>query len=220
MRRILLPTAALAFFLASCQNAPKADQAATSAAQEVTAAEGGTTLAADLDQSKVEFIGTKPVGTHHGIIRLRDGHLTVDGDAIKSGSFVLDLTTLQTDDQDSEGNAKLTGHLKTADFFDVEKYPEATFELVSVTPGVAESSELVNKDATHTVTGNLTMKGITKSITFPAKITVSGDQVTAHANFNIDRTQWGLVYRNDQSLGDKFIRPEVNIQLHLAAGKM
>jgi polyisoprenoid-binding protein YceI len=75
------------------------------------------------------------------------------------------------------------------------------------------------KDATHTITGNLTLKGTTKSITFPAKVAVNDNVVTADANFNIDRTQWGLVYGNDQSLGDKFIRPTVNIQLHLVANK-
>ncbi len=219
MKRILLPTAALAMFFASCQNAPTADQAETAEAQEVTSAEG-IPLKADLAQSKLEFIGTKPVGSHHGTIQLKDGQIIVNGDAITGGSFVIDLTTLQTDDQDADGNAKLTGHLKTADFFDVENHPEAIFEIVSVTPGVANSEEVILKDATHTITGNLTMKGITKSITFPAKVQMDENEVIANANFNIDRTEWGLVYGNDQSLGDKFIRPEVNIQLQLAAGNL
>lgn len=75
------------------------------------------------------------------------------------------------------------------------------------------------KEATHTVTGNLTLKDITKSITFPAKIAMAENQVTADANFNIDRTQWGIVYGNDKSLGDKMIASEVNMQLHLVANK-
>lgn len=219
MKRILLPTAALAMFFVSCQNAPKADQAETAEAQEVTSAEG-TALKADLAQSKLEFIGTKPVGTHHGTIQLKEGQVIVNGNAITGGTFVIDLNTLQTHDQDADGNAKLTGHLKSPDFFDVENHPEATFEIVSVTPGVTNSDELILKDATHTITGNLTMKGITKSITFPAVIEVNDSQALAKANFNIDRTEWGIVYGNDKSLGDKFIRPEVNIQLHLAAGNL
>jgi polyisoprenoid-binding protein YceI len=219
MKRILLSTTALAFFFASCQNAPEADQAQTADAVEVTATDGPTHKA-DPANSKFEFIGTKPVAQHHGTIQLKDGQLTVSGDVITGGTFVFDLNTLVTDDQDNDDNAKLTGHLKSADFFDVENHPDATFEIVSVTAGVAESDDLIAKDATHTVTGNLTMKGVTKSITFPAKVEINDSQVSAQANFNIDRTQWGLVYGNDQSLGDKFIRPEVNIQLQLQAQKL
>jgi len=219
MKRFLFSMTALAIILSSCQNAPEADHAQTAEAQEVTVTTSPTHKA-DLTQSRVEFIGTKPIGTHHGTIQLKDGELVVNGDRIDGGSFVMDLNTLQTDDQDEKGNTKLTGHLKSPDFFDVENNPEAKFEIISVSPGVTESESLVMKDATHTITGNLTLKGITKSITFPAKVSVEGDQVVALANFNIDRTQWGLVYNNDQSLGDNFIRPEVNIQLHLAAGKL
>ncbi len=219
MKRLILPVAALSLFFASCQNAPEADNAQTAEAQEVTAAEG-TTLQADLAQSKVEFIGTKPVGSHHGTIQLKNGELVLQGENITGGSFVIDLTTLQTDDQGNEGDAKLTGHLKSPDFFDVENHPEATFTITSITPGVVNSEEVILKDATHTITGNLTMKGITKSITFPARVNADGNQVIANANFNIDRTEWNIVYGNDQSLGDKFIRPEVNIQLQLAANKL
>ena len=94
-----------------------------------------------------------------------------------------------------------------------------TFVITSITEGVQNTEDLVMKDATHTITGNLTLKGITKSITFPAKVNVADNKITADANFNIDRTQWNIVYGNDESLGDKFIRPEVNLQVHLVAGQ-
>jgi polyisoprenoid-binding protein YceI len=73
--------------------------------------------------------------------------------------------------------------------------------------------------ANYTVSGNLTMKDSTKNITFPAKITVADNSLTALANFNVDRTQWGIRYGNDKSLGDKFISETVNIQLNLKAAR-
>ncbi|GAA4456252.1 YceI family protein [Rurimicrobium arvi] len=222
MKKTLLTFAAAGMLLASCQDAPKADNAATGEAQAVPMADSNVNAAymVDLGESRVEFVGTKPVGKHHGIIGVKEGSVSVDADMIKSGKIVMDLNTLRTDDQDSTGNAKLTGHLMSPDFFDVAKYPTADFEITSVTAGVDTSvKDLVMKDATHTITGNLTMKGVSKSVSFPAKVMMSAGQVTADANFNIDRTQWGLSYGNDKSLKDKFISPTVNIQMHVVAKK-
>lgn len=221
MKKVFLSMAAASLLLASCQDAPKADTAEVKEAQAVTATTGATTYKADIAQTKVEFIGTKPVGSHHGTVGLKEGSLAVENGAIKGGSFVMDLNTLKTDDQDSTGNAKLTGHLLSPDFFDAGKFNTATFEITGVAAGVdsAVSKDMVMKDATHTITGNLTLKGISKSISFPAKVMMSDATITADANFNMDRTQWGLSYGNDQSLKDKFIRPAVNISLHLVANK-
>lgn len=221
MKPTLLLLALSAAFFASCQSDPKADNAQTGEAQQVTAPASGTTYKADLAQSRVEWTGTKPIGQHHGSMMLKDGNLIVDNNNITGGSFTIDMTTLKVLDKDTTGIAKLGGHLSSGDFFDVAQYPAASFQLANVKAGTdsAGGKELVMKDATHTVTGNLTLKGVTKSVTFPAKIAVNENVVTADANFNIDRTQWGLVYGNDQSLGDKFIRPIVNIQLHLVANK-
>ena len=120
-------------------------------------------------------------------------------------------------DQDAEGNAKLQKHLKSADFFEVEKYPTGTFEITQVTAGAA--NDALMKDATHTVTGNLMLKDQTKSVSFPAKISVSDAEVVTDANFNIDRTQWGINYQSDKSVQNKFIEHEVNIKLHVVAKK-
>ena len=104
--------------------------------------------------------------------------------------------------------------MKSADFLDTEKFPTAKFEITSVAPLANDSS------ATHTISGNLTLKDSTKNISFPAKLTVADNNLQAQANFNIDRTLWGLYYGNDKSLGDKFIRPEVNIKLNITANKL
>ena len=204
--------------LASCQDAPEADSAEASEAQNVEQA-AGTNYAADVKQSKVEWIGTKPVGQHHGTFTLENGTLVVSGDDLTGGLFTINIKSMTADDQTEEYNQKLTGPLLSADFFDAENHPTGTFEITSVTEGVENAETLVMQDATHMITGNLTLKGITKSITFPAKVDMTGGNVTADANFNIDRTQWDMVYGNDKSLGDKFIRPEVNLQVHLVANQ-
>lgn len=216
MKRLLLTITAASLFLASCQDAPKADSAEASEAQEVANAEG-TEYTANVEQTVIEWIGTKPVGQHHGTIKVQNGTLIVSGDQLKGGNFVIDINSLKSDDQNDEYNTKLTGHLLSEDFFKAEQFPTGSFEITSVTAGVENTEDLVMKDATHMVTGNLTLKDVTKSITFPAKVVMSEGNVTADANFNIDRTQFGMVYGNDESLGDKFIRPTVNLQLHLVA---
>lgn len=220
MKKLFLPIAACTLLWTSCQDAPKADTATATDAQAIAAPATGTDYKADVAQTKIEFVGTKPVGKHHGTIGLKEGNLAVENSMIKGGKFVLDMNTLKTDDQDSMGNAKLAGHLMSADFFDVAKYPDMTFEVASVTAGVDSSAkDVLLQDATHTITGNLTMKGVSKQISFPAKVMINDQTITADANFNIDRTQWGLSYGNDKSLRDKFISPTVNIGLHLVAVK-
>ncbi len=217
-KTLLFSVIAATMLFASCADAPEADKAETTEAQEVKTKSGNTHYA-DLGLSKVEWIGTKPVGQHHGTFEISEGSLSVQSGTIQGGSFVIDIASISPDDQNDEYNGKLEGHLKSADFFDTEKYPTARFEITNVTDGVIASEDLIMKDATHTVTGNLTMKDVTKSITFPAKVNIAEGTVTADANFNIDRTNWGLVYGNDESLGDKFIRPTVNVQLHLVANE-
>lgn len=220
MKRLLLSISAVSLLFASCQNAPEADEAKVSDAQEVQAA-AGAEYKVDVAQSKIEWIGTKPVGRHHGTLMLKEGSLTVADNAVKGGTFVVDITSLKPDDQDSTGNAKLGGHLLSGDFFDAQKYPTATFAITEVKAGVdaAAAKDLVLKDATHTITGNLTLKDVTKSISFPARVNMTDASVTTDANFNIDRTQWNMNYGNDKSLGDKFIDPMVNLQLHVVANK-
>lgn len=75
------------------------------------------------------------------------------------------------------------------------------------------------KDATHTITGNLTLKNVTKSISFPAKVSQANGVITADANFTFDRTQWNLSYGNDKSYKDKFIHPDVTLKIHTVCAK-
>lgn len=218
---ILVLGTSMLLFSAACQDVPKADNADATDAQQVgSAAMSGNQYNVDLTKSSVQWTGTKPVGKHSGTFVIKSGSILVADGNVTGGKFVMDITSLNPLESDSTMAGKLRGHLLSEDFFDVAKYPEASFEITNVIVGVDISSEeLVMKDATHTITGNLTLKGVTKSISFPAKLAVTEGSVDADANFNIDRTQWGLNYGNDKSLGDKFINPIVNIELHIVATK-
>ncbi len=219
MKKILVLSFAAALGFAACNSAPKADEAQTGEEEAVAAAEG-TSYKISPDQV-IQFIGTKPVGEHHGTFTVSEGEIFVKNDAIVTGGKLsFNINTLKIIDTDTSGSAKLTGHLLSPDFFEVENHPTASFEITSIEDYVADSTNKIILDgATNTVKGNLTLKGVTKNITFPAVINVTPSATTVAANFNINRTDWGLVYGNDQSLGDKFIRPEVNISFSLSANK-
>ena len=224
MKKLILSAAALAAFTlaaTSCGDAPKADEAKVGEAQTVTpAATEGTTYKADLAATKVEWIGSKPTGQHHGTIGVKEGSLMAKDNAITGGKFTMDMTSIKADDGDAESNGKLTGHLSGADFFDSGKYPNATFEITGVKAGVDSSAgKVLMQGATHTITGNLMMKDMTKSITFPAKVAMTDANITADADFNIDRTQWGIKYNSGKGMGDKMINDDINLKLHLVANK-
>jgi polyisoprenoid-binding protein YceI len=205
----------------ACTDAPKADEATATAPQEVQEVSAeGTQYTVDLQKSHIDWIGTKPTGRHHGSFKLQDASLTAANNILTGGNFTIDVNSITALDDDGSANAKLLTHLKSADFFDVDKYKTAKFEITNVQEGVnSGDKKVVLSGATHTITGNLTMKDITKSITFPAIITFTETGLTAHAEFNIDRTQWGIVYRSDKSMGDKFINTDVNLTVHLEAVK-
>ncbi len=209
----LIYSFALISLMASCQNAPDGEIAQTGEKQEAAAAAGGTTYMVDNVASTVHFIGTKPVGTHTGLMHLTNGTLTVENGNLTAGTFTVDMSKMEIQDKDTAYSYKLVGHLLSPDFFDAAKYPTAKFEITRCDVLTNDST------GTHKISGNLTMKDSTKNVSFPAKISVTETGVTATADFNIDRTQWGLHYGNDKSLKDKFIYPEVKIQLNIQAKK-
>lgn len=220
MNKLTLYMAAVALSLTACTDAPTADKATTTDAQAETAA-SGTVYAMDKNQSSLIWTGTKPTGQHKGTFTFDQGNLTVDNGAITGGNFVANIKSMKLIEEDEETQTKLGGHLLGPDFFHADSFSTAAFAITGVKAGAEASAgeDLLLKDATHTITGNLTLKGITKSITFPAKVAMADNAVTADANFNIDRTLWGMNYKSDKSFGDKIIHPTVNINLHLVAAK-
>ncbi|HMO32886.1 MAG TPA: YceI family protein [Lacibacter sp.] len=218
MKQLFLTLGVSALLFSACQNAPEADQATTSDTQ-TTGTATGDPYAVDLAASSVSFIGTKPVGQHNGTFAITEGTLYVDGSNLTGGTFVFDINSLKITDKDTNGVAMLTGHLLSPDFFDAAKFGTARFEITGVTTFDSTKATSLLPGATHLVSGNLTLKDSTRNVTFPAVVTLAEGSVSAVADFNIDRTQWGMFYGNDQSLGDKFIRPEVNIKLTISARK-
>lgn len=216
-----LITASLLGGLSACTQAPTADKAKVEDAKTAapTSAEAAT-LKVDPTATKVSFIGTKPTGQHNGTIGVTEGTIAIKNGTIESGKFLMDMNSVAIHDMDADGNGKLAGHLKSPDFFDTEKFPTASFEITSVQP-YTEPADSTKRSlvagATHVISGNLTLKGVTKNVSFPAAISLNGGNLSAKANFNIERTDWGLAYHSDKSLGDKFIRPTVNIGLEVVA---
>lgn len=217
MKKIVLFLSATAFF-AACNNGVKADKATTTDTQAVTSKEGTPYI---IDSTTVvTWTGAKPTGKHDGIFKVSKGSLLVNNNALSGGSFTIDITSLTNTDlaSDPKQQAGLEGHLKSPDFFDAQKYPTATFEITGVEPYVADSSSKT-KDATHIIKGNLTLKDSTKNIAFPAKVTVDANTVAAFADFNIDRTLWGMNYKGPNNPQDWVINKEVNIKLTVSATK-
>lgn len=212
MKKLIYSFAMMAF-LASCQSGPEGDKATVSDTQEAASTSNGTTYAVDTQNSTLTFIGTKPVGTHTGELKISEGSLNVENGTILGGSFTIDMTKIVSKDADTNYSFKLIGHLQSPDFFDTGKFPTSKFVVTACTPLTNDST------ATHTISGNLTLKDSTRNISFPATVAMTDAGLTAKADFIIDRTQWGLFYGNDKSLGDKFIYPEVKLILDLKANK-
>ncbi|MCC9138758.1 YceI family protein [Pontibacter silvestris] len=221
----------LALFNTSCDTRVKTVEAEVGeAVVKETSPTPSEAFMIDTAKSEITWIASKMTGRHNGLFQVQNGELLVSDGSLTGGNIVIDVASLRADDKniDAESNKKLTTHLRSADFFDTEKYPTAVFELTDVIPLDTAStkqqlssknsySELHIKNPTHRVTGNLTIKGETKSVSFPAKLTKEDNQLKAKANFNLDRTQWGLVYRSDKSLGDQTIYSEVNIGIDIVA---
>lgn len=222
----LMYLAALALIgYTSCKDAPESDEATVTEAKEVGAVSGDS-FKVDPAASKIEWIGTKVSGYHQGEIVIRSGSLDVKDSTITGGNFVLDMKSIKiTNGDDTAANNKLRGHLLSPDFFDTEAHPEATFAVTSVQPftgSVVDSAdkrqEGISKykvaNPTHKISGNLTIKGITKNIEFPALVTVTGTSVDALAKFNIDRKLWNIVYPGKPN---DLIRDEIHLGIALKA---
>ncbi|QSE96733.1 YceI family protein [Fulvivirga lutea] len=227
-------------FLFSCNPKSEGTDAEVSEAKEVEDVSASQEYTVNTEKSVVSWIGSKPTGKHNGTIPISSGTVAVEGDAIVGGSIDMNITEISNDDlaENPEMQAKLVGHLKSADFFDAENHPTANFTITSVEPYSAKDSIKVKKEfeseykpasakehrvesPTHKITGNLTMRGKTLSVSFPANVTLTDGQIMAKAKFNIDRTQWGLQYGDEADVvdkaKDKFIYNTVNVGFEVVA---
>jgi polyisoprenoid-binding protein YceI len=196
----------LIFFTACNDPAADSTKAVTGEAAKVASPAPGQGQRYQItpQNSKILFVGSKVTGKHDGSFNDFSGQIDYAGSPENSRvSITMKTDSIATDDPG------LTKHLKTADFFDVAKYPEASFVSTSIKPGG-------EKGATHTVTGNLTMHGVTKAITFPATINVTPDTASVDSNFSINRKDFGINYAG---AADNLIRDDVVLTLNVRAKK-
>lgn len=193
--------------LSACSDPADAVPAASSEAPAAEApaepAPTGSTLRFSNDGSTIGFTGSKVTGSHDGTFGEFSGEVSLSPDGVEASrvSLTIQMASLEAD------AARLTTHLRSADFFDVANIPTSTFESTSITAGG-------EGEATHTVAGNLTMHGQTRAIRFPATITVGDGVVDARAEFSIDRTDFGITYPGMQ---DDLIRNDVVIRFNIHA---
>lgn len=176
---------------------------ATSAAAHAAPTGPAETAAVDGAASTVGFVGSKVTGKHEGKFEKFSGSVTLVGGKIEGGKMTveIEMASVKTDQE------KLDGHLKGGDFFDVAKHPKATFRATEIKAGG-------DKGASHTITGELDLHGVKKTISFPATVTVAADAVSGTAEFTINRKDFGIVYAGK---ADDLIRDDVVLKLSLKA---
>jgi polyisoprenoid-binding protein YceI len=169
------------------------------------------TYTIDTQKSVMKWVGKKVVGGHDGIVKIKQGTVVTKGTEV-SGTIVIDMNTIENSDiENATYRAKLEGHLKNPDFFDVEKYPTSTF--------VITQAKEVSK-GTYSLTGNLTIKDKTHPVTFSATVSEIDKTTMLKASFSIDRTKWGVVYNSKgffdvKALGDKLILDDIKFELDI-----
>ncbi len=199
MKKLVLGILAISTFGMMSFSAPKAKKEET--------------YKVDAAKSSVTWLAKKVTGQHNGNVNISSGSLTMAGDAIKSGAFVIDMTSINVLDLQGEWKDKLVGHLKSDDFFSVAKNPTSKLEITKV------SSESADKVI---IEGNLIIKGISKPISFPAAISKKGNVLVAVSTFKIDRSKYDIRYGSKsffESIGDKAIEDEFELQVNLVAIK-
>ncbi|MCF6349736.1 MAG: YceI family protein [Flavobacteriaceae bacterium] len=211
MKKIIVVLSIVGLFFISCKE-DKSKKTDTQDAKEVVKTEMVNNKY-KVVSSKLTWKGYKPSGVHNGTIDLKEGVLNYDGN-LKGGKFTFDMTSIKVlDIKDTKDNADLMGHLVNSDFFDVTQFPTGAFEITKV----------IKADITSTIEGNLTLKGITKSISFPASIIEKDGELTFLSNaIKIDRTDFGIKYKSKKffdNLKDKFINDLFDITFEVKASK-
>jgi len=171
------------------------------------------TIPVNVQKSTVSWVGKKILGQHKGKIKLQSGSVYLKDEILTGGTFVIDMRTISNEDiKDPDYKKKLIGHLSSSDFFNVEAFPTATAKITKVVRMNDKSNE-------YTVTADFTIKGITKSVTFPATFKTTGNGFEGRANITLDRTLWDIRYGSSnffEGLGDKAIKNEFELDVKIA----
>jgi len=166
-------------------------------------------LKVDVTNSVIKWKGYKPTGSHNGTIALLSGELKMRGNKVKGGFFTVDMPSLK----DADASKRLEGHLKSKDFFEVEVFPTATFKITS--------SE--NREGKAYITGDMTIKDVTKEITIPVTVSENEGVITLTTEtFKINRAEFNIKYKSKSffnNLKEKFINDEFDLQVTIVASK-
>jgi polyisoprenoid-binding protein YceI len=181
--------------------------------EPVTTLEDGA-YTIDTSKSVINWQGSKKIVKEWidtGTIKLLSGEIVVENQTATSKELLIDMNSISTDSTGSgQGEDSLTQHLKSDDFFNVQEFPTSTFVATSIAPTGSEGE--------FDVTGNLTVKGITNEINFPAEATRQGDTYRIKGNVDVDRTKWNIRYGSDSffdNLGDNVISDTINIEFDI-----
>ncbi|AQG79865.1 YceI family protein [Spirosoma montaniterrae] len=173
-----------------------------------------TAYKVDAEKSIMKWNGKKVTGQHFGTVKLADGALTVDGGKLTGGTFTFDMNSIAcTDLTDAGYNAKFIGHMKSEDFFNTAKFPTSTFKITKVTPKGGNA---------YDITGDMTIKGITNKVTFPATIKTTANGIEAEGKATLDRTKYDIRYGSKsffENIGDKAIYDDFSVDMKLVAAK-
>ena len=213
MKKFLLPAL---FAIAVLGAAPAAS------AQKMNSAKMATNAPAYKLQPQLSTLGWEGKAVthgHNGSMDFTDGELLVKGNALVGGTVTVNMKSLKAlDIKDAESQGKFVGHMTSDDFFGVEKFPTSTFKIVSVTPIKGAAKDADNA----TIAGDMTIKGITQRISFPAKVGVKDGVAAASGKVTIDRTKFGLKYGSKtffDSIGDKAIYDTFDLTFNVIAKK-
>ena len=167
----------------------------------------------DLQASTIHWNASKVTGTHHGAVPFTSGSIDLDGDKVVTAEFTADMNKLHDVDIKDDGlRQRLETHLHSPDFFNTAQFPSATFRSTSTKKTGDE----------YAITGDLTIKGITKPITFQAKTSEQDGRWVADAEVKVDRTLYDIRYGSGkffQNLGDSLIYDTFTLQVHFVAAK-
>lgn len=215
---LFLLSGAFALAFTACNNAGTVE--ATDAVEVEAVTEAATFAVAE--GAQINWIGHKPFVEnygHNGTINITAGSLAVAGDAVVGGEFVIDMQTIHAIDMvGNENYDKLVGHLLSDDFFAAAQYPTAKFEITAIE--AVANEEL---GTSHKVSGNLTMRDVTKNITFDANVTMTENSVAIAApGFKIDRKNWNVMFGSTGITGlakDKLIADDIELSFEINAAK-
>lgn len=211
MKKILL-SAALLYVAVSCKQAQMLSIETLNSVEVAPASRVTAYYEIDTLHSSIFWSGFKPGLDHVGTIGLSHGVVQLDQNRVVGGLFTIDMNTIAVEDLSPDRAAKLSSHLKDSDFFEVDKYPTSTFELVEVSYGGSGPYP-------YTVLGNLTIKGITRAVSFGFDCIGRDSMMFVTTEpINLDRTKWNIIYKSTnfvKGLKDNFIYD--NMQLRVTA---